>query len=228
MRSYEKNEEIKKYILLSAAILLLFSCASCGQKAEESSSSFEIVYSNDYQLNDRQKNILEGMKLSTNFSELSTSQKRSIQRIEQMLRYLEEKYETEFIYSGYIEPELIQKEELYAYSLSDKKKRIVTVKVDSNGDLTDDYQSRSVSEYCEELIDDWIHSYLGTDDYRYYSTVNACHIEMSEIENDNFQWKYGASNIIFIKMDEYNFDELEKFAVNYAKFLYEPYIVRST
>ena len=88
----------------------------------------------------------------------------------------------------------MQSEELYVYSLSDSKKRTVTVKIDSDGNLTDDYQSKSVADYCEELINDWIRSYLGTDDYRYFSITNACHIEMSEIKNADFQWKYDSLN----------------------------------
>lgn len=208
---------MKKLIaLLTIAILASTCITSCGSKKENGHR-----WENLDTLNEWQINLLEAQELPTDIEKLTPTQKRSIQHIYEMITYLNEKYDEEFVYAGYIEPELMQEEELYAYSLSDKKKRTVTVKVDSNGDLTDDYKSRSVSDYCEELIDNWIYSYLGTDDYRYYSTVNACHIEMSEIENDNFQWKYGASNIIFIKMDEYDFDELEKFAVNYAKFLYE-------
>lgn len=44
---------------------------------------------------------------------------------------------------------------------------------------------------------------------------------MNEIVDEKLQWKYGASNIIFIKADVCNMDEVEEFAVNYAKFLYE-------
>ncbi|MDE5854011.1 MAG: hypothetical protein K2H19_03000 [Ruminococcus sp.] len=44
---------------------------------------------------------------------------------------------------------------------------------------------------------------------------------MSEMVDENFQWKYGASNIIFIKADVYNMEQIEEFAVNYAKFPYE-------
>lgn len=205
---------MKKIIaLLTIAILASTCTTSCGSK-KESGHKWENLDT----LNEWQMNLLEAQELPTDIEKLTPTQKRSIQHIYEMITYLNEKYDEEFVYAGYIEPGLMQEEELYAYSLSDKKKRTVTVKVDSNGDLTDDYKSRSVSDYCEELIDNWIYSYLGTDDYRYYSTVNACHIEMSEIENDNFKWKYGASNMIFIKMKEYDFDELEKFAVNYAKF----------
>ena len=172
-------------------------------------------------LNEWQKNLLEAEGLPTDIDQLTSSQQISIQHIYEMITYLNEKYGEEFVYKGYIEPGVMQSEELYAYSLSDKKKRTVTVKIDSDGNLTDDYQSKSVADNCEELIDDWIHSYLGNDDYRYYSSTFASYIEMSEIENNDFQWRYGALNIIFIKMDKYDYDTLEKFAVNYAKFLYE-------
>lgn len=215
---------MKKKIILCLALTLSCFIISCNNEAKKESDlkdKYTIDYSDDYQLNDRQRHLLDAMGLPSDFSKLDDSQKRSIQRIEHMLSYLEEKYGTEFIYSGYIEKGINESEKLYAYSLLDEKRNTVTVKVDKDGNFTDDYHQLSVHEYCEELINNWIYSYLGTDDYRYFSRVNACHIEMAEIENANFQWKYGASNIIFIKMDEYDFDELEKFAVNYAEFLYE-------
>lgn len=208
---------MKKLTALLTIAIIASTCITSCESKKESGHKWENLDT----LNEWQMNLLEAQELPTDIDKLTPTQKRSIQHIYEMITYLNVKYDEEFVYAGYIEPGLMQEEELYAYSLSDKKKRTVTVKVDSNGDLTDDYKSRSVSDYCEELIDNWIYSYLGTDDYRYYSRVNACHIEMSEIENENFQWKYGASNIIFIKMDEYDFDELEKIAVNYAEFLYD-------
>lgn len=211
---------MKKLIsLITTAILAASMVTSCGKNNDSSQTGHNWQHSET--LNEWQKNLLEAEGLPTDIEKLTPTQKRSIQHIYEMITYLNEKYGEEFVYKGYIEPGAMQSEELYAYSLSDKKKRTVTVKIDSDGNLTDDYQSKSVADYCEELIDDWIHSYLGTDDYRYFATTNACHIEMSEIKDENFQWKYGSSNIIFIKMDEYSFDELEKFAVNYAKFLHE-------
>lgn len=210
----------KQIALLTSAILAVSMVTSCG-KSINSSSQTGHKWQNSETLNEWQKNLLEAEGLPTDIDQLTPSQKRSIQHIYEMITYLNEKYDEEFVYAGYIEPGAMQSEELYAYSLSDKKKRTVTVKIDSDGNLTDDYQSKSVADYCEDLIDDWIHSYLGTDDYRYFATPNACYIEMSEIKDENFQWKYGATNMIYLKMDEYNFDELEKFAVNYAKFLYE-------
>lgn len=215
---------MKKKIILCLALTLSYFMISCNNEAKKESDlkdKYTVDYSDDYQLNDRQKNLLDAMGLPDDFSKLDDSQKRSIQRIEHMLSYLEEKYGTEFIYSGYIEKGVNESETLYAYQKDLGSSYTVTVKAVSDYEFTDNYSDASVAKYAENLINGFIEDYLNTDDYRYYARTNACHIEMSEIENADFQWKYGASNIIFIKMDEYDFDELEKFAVNYAEFLYE-------
>ncbi len=223
---------MKKLIaLITTAIISASMVSSCGKAGDSSNvssttslSSSGHKWQNSDTLNEWQIDLLEAQGLPTDIEQLTPSQKRSIQHIYEMITYLNEKYDEEFVYAGYVEPGVMDEEVLYARSLSDEKQRAVTVKIDDNGAFTDDYQSKSVSDYCEELIDNWIHSYLEKDDYRYYSVVNACDIQMSEIKNDDFQWKYGAENMIFIKMNEYDFDTLEKFAVNYAKFLYEHHI----
>ena len=173
----------KAIALIITAILTASMVTSCGKS---NSSQTGHNWQNSETLNEWQKNLLEAEGLPTDIEKLTPTQKRSIQHIYEMINYLNEKYDEEFVYKGYLEPGAMQSEELYAYSLSDKKKRTVTVKIDSDGNLTDDYQSKSVADNCEELIDDWIHSYLGTDDYRYFATTNACHIEMSEIKDENF------------------------------------------
>lgn len=196
--------------LLTAAILAATCTTGCGKLSKPKLDSWQIE-------------LLEAEGLSTEYSELTAEQKHFIDRVGEMINYLNQKYDAEFVYYDYEPPELLNSEKLYAYPKSTgigNGKYLVTVKA-RNGGFEDDFHDFSVGELAEELINNWIHSYLGTDDYRYYSRVNACNIKMSEIENENFQWKYGASNIIFIKMDKYDFDELEKFAVNYAKFLYE-------
>lgn len=143
----------KAIALIITAILAASMVTSCGKS---NSSQTGHNWQNSETLNEWQKNLLEAEGLPTDIEKLTPTQKRSIQHIYEMITYLNEKYGEEFIYKGYIEPGAMQSEELYAYSLSDNKKRTVTVKIDSDGNLTDDYQSKSVADYCEELIDDWI------------------------------------------------------------------------
>lgn len=215
---------MKRIIIVLMIILLATSAiSSCGKDVSSKDKS-DYKWQNEETLNDWQKNLLEAEGLPTELDELTASQKYSIQRIYEMITYLNKKYGTEFIYAGYIQPGINESEKLYAYPEnigSGGGGNIVTVKVDKNGEFTDDYSSIGVKEYSEQLINDFITSYLGTDDYFYFSTVNACKIEMSEIVDGNFQWKYGASNIIFIKAEEFDIEQVEKFTVSYAKFLYE-------
>ena len=49
----------------------------------------------------------------------------------------------------------------------------------------------------------------------------ACDIKMSEIENGDFQWKYGGSFILFLKEDICNINNVENLALKYSKFFYE-------
>ena len=205
---------MRRIISILISLCLLLVTVSCGKQSESESKP---------KLSEWQTELLEAKGLPTEYDNLTSEQKHFIDRVGEIIDYLNQKYDEEFIYYDYKPAELMDSEKLYAYPKSTgigNGKYLVTVKA-RNGGFEDDYHDFSVGELAEELINDWIHSYLGTDDYRYYSRVNACNIKMSEIENENFQWKYGASNIIFIKMDKYDFDELEKFAVNYAKFLYE-------
>ena len=210
----------RKICLIFLTVFMAVGSISCQNKQTEQQSSFTIEYGDDYRLNDRQKNILTAEGLSTDFSKLEISQKRSIQRIEQMLCYLETNYGTEFVYSGYIEPGINESEKLYAYPKNIGARQTITVKAKGDG-FTDDYYDYSVADYAEELIDGYLSEQFSKEDYRYFESTNACDIKMSEIVDANFQWKYGASNIIFIKADVCNMDEVEEFAVNYAKFLYE-------
>lgn len=204
---------MKKIITLSLILTLSLNLVSCGSTAEESSK-----------LNDWQIEILQAEGLPTEYDELTISQQHSIKRIYEMINYLNEKYKEEFIYVQYIQKELNESEKLIAYPRSvgaEEGKYLVTVKVGNDGVFTDDYFDYSVADYSESLINDFIGSYFDEEDYRYFSSPNACDIKKTEIIDGNFQWKYGAANNIFIKEVVCDMDEVEKFAVEYAKFLYE-------
>lgn len=188
-------------------------------KLNNSSVSSELT-----ELNDWQKSVLEKMKLSTEVNELSDSQRYNIQRIYEMKSYLDEKYGTEFEYVGYIAGSYMESEQFLAYPKNmgmEYGKNLVTVQIEDDGAFTDNYSSFEVRDYCESLLEDYLEQYFEPEDYRSYPMVNACHIEKSEIIDDDFQWKYGVSNIIFIKEDKFDLEETEKFASHFAQWLYE-------
>ena len=174
-------------------------------------------------LNDWQKEVLAAEGLPTEADQLTDAQLRSIQRICEMITYLNDKYDEEFIYAGYLEPAENQTETLYAYPRllgNDYGRNTVTVKAAKDG-FTDDYHDKSVVDYYNELVTDFIHDYFDSDDFVVFTRVNACDITKEEVVDGDFQWKLGVSDIIFVNEDICNADQVEEFAVNYAKWLYE-------
>ena len=174
-------------------------------------------------LNDWQKEVLAAEGLPTEADQLTDAQLRSIQRIYEMITYLNDKYDEEFIYAGYLEPAANQTETLYAYPRllgNDYGRNTVTVKAAKDG-FTDDYSDRSIVDYAEKMANDFMKDYFDSDQVIAFFKVNACDIKKNEVVDGDFQWKLGVSDIIFVNEDICNANQVEEFAVNYAKWLYE-------
>ena len=223
---------MKKLITLFTATITSVVClGSCGRtqttkppqtSINTSQAETSIQTSNDI-LNDWQKEVLAAEGLPTEADQLTDAQLRSIQRIYEMITYLNDKYDEEFIYAGYLEPASNQTETLYAYPRllgNDYGRNTVTVKADKDG-FTDDYSDRSIVDYAEEMANDFMKDYFDSDQVIAFFKVNACDIKKNEVVDGDFQWKLGVSDIIFVNEDICNADQVEEFAVNYAKWLYE-------
>lgn len=223
---------MKKLITLFTATITSVVClGSCGRtqttkppqtSINTSQAETSIQTSNDI-LNDWQKEVLAAEGLPTEANELTDSQLRSIQRIYEMITYLNNKYNEEFIYAGYLEPAANQTETLYAYPRllgNDYGRNTVTVKATNDG-FSDDYSDRSIIDYAEEMANDFMKDYFDSDQVIAFFRVNACDIEKNEVIDGDFQWKLGVSDIIFVNENICNADQVEEFAANYAKWLYE-------
>ncbi len=205
---------MKKIFSVITAAVMISAMFSCGAKDRTKSES---------NLNGWQKELLAAEGLPTEADELTDSQLRSIQRIYEMITYLNEKYDEEFIYGGYLEPAANQTETLYAYPRllgADYGRNTVTVRATKDG-FTDDYSERSIVDYAEKMANDFMKDYFKSDQVIAFFSVNACDIEKNEVVDGDFQWKLGVSDIIFVNEDICNADQVEEFAVNYAKWLYE-------
>ncbi len=205
---------MKKIFSVITAAVMISAMFSCGAKDRTKSVK---------NLNDWQKELLAAEGLPTEADELTDSQLHSIQRIYEMITYLNEKYDEEFIYGGYLEPAANQTETLYAYPRllgADYGRNTVTVRATKDG-FTDDYSDRSVVDYYNELVTDFIHDYFNSDDFAVFTDINACDIQKSEVIDCDFQWKLGVFDSIFLSESICTQDDVEKFAVNFAKYLYE-------
>ena len=223
---------MKKLITLFTATITSVVClGSCGrtqttkppQTSINTSQAETLIQTSNDILNDWQKEVLAAEGLPTEADELTDSQLKSIQRIYEMITYLNDKYDEEFIYAGYLEPASNQTETLYAYPRllgADYGRNTVTVKAAKDG-FTDDYSDRSIVDYAEEMANDFMKDYFDSDQVIAFFKVNACDIKKNEVIDGDFQWKLGVSDIIFVNEDICNADQVEEFAVNYAKWLYE-------
>ena len=167
-------------------------------------------------------NLLEAEGLPTEYDQLTVKQQNTIDRVWKMISYLNKKYDEEFVYVDYIPPELNQSETLTAYPRSTGSgngKYLVTVKT-TRGGFKDNYFDFSVEDLAEELTNEFLTEHFG-DSYKYFVSPLACDVKMSEMEDGKFQWKYGASNRIFLLEELCSVDNLEEFAVEYAQFLYD-------
>ena len=214
---------MKKLIaLMTTAIISASMVSSCG-KAGNSSSGHK--WQNSDTLNEWQKSLLEAQELPTDIEQLTPSQKRSIQHIYEMITYLNEKYDEEFVYAGYVEPDVMDEETLYAYPKqfgAEGGKNTVEVTLDEKGNFTDTYSDMGVSSYLEKLIGDYVRSYFKSDEIAYFMSVNASDIKsMDEVKNGDFNWDIGVANDFFFAADNVTKEEIEAFIPEFAKWLYK-------
>ena len=214
---------IKRSIALILSLLCLVSCG----KAGNSSSGHK--WQNSDTLNEWQIDLREAQELPTDIEQLTPSQKRSIQHIYEMITYLNEKYDEEFVYAGYVEPGVMDEETLYAYPKqfgSEGGKNTVEVTLDEKGNFTDTYSDMGVSSYLEKLIGDYVRGYFKSDEIAYFMTVNASDIKsMDEVKNGDFNWDIGVMNSFFFSDEYFTAEDLEAFAPQFAKWLYKHKIV---
>ena len=218
----------KQIALLTSAVLAVSMVTSCGKSTNISSQTGH-KWENSETLNEWQIDLLESQGLPTDIEQLSPTQKRSIQHIYEMITYLNEKYDEEFVYAGYVEPGLMDEETLYAYPKqygAEGGKNTVEVTLDENGDFTDDYQGASVADYCEKLIGDYIKDYFKSDEIAYFMTSYDSNIEsMEDVRNGNFNWKIGVTNVFFFSDKYFTAEDIEAFVPQFARWLYEHKIV---
>lgn len=213
----------KTIIIMFLAVFMTLSVISCGNQNDEQSDN-TVIYSDDYQLSDRQKNLLEVMDMPTEFSELDKAQKHTIQRIEQMLCYLEKKYKKTFIYYAYDDPKYGASERLWAYAEDESRSNIVTVRVDKDGSFLDDYVGIGVVAYAEKKVNNYVMEYFDSNQFfhSFVGTNGTPHKEgIKKVKNDDFKWEVGTQGVMLINSSICTPDELFEFAKDFRNQLRE-------
>ena len=161
-------------------------------------------------LNERQKAILREVNLSDNCSELSNTNIKRINRIEEMLQHLENKYNKTFHYLGYHVPELLEKDEwLSAYTDELGENNYVKL----YGNYEDDYTSVYSQKVLKDDIDKKIVSVSENNSFKVY--VTSSNYSGTVVPSNIEDIKNNASNVgtyIIIKGKNISSDIIEKYS----------------
>lgn len=168
------------------------------------------------------------MELPTDYEQLNYTQQHAIKRIEIMLRYLEEKYEMEFSYAGYVPAGAMESEHLTAYPTADgmgEGANLITVKPYGET-FKDNYSDKEIREYYESLVSAFIEDYFQSEqavfiNYRFSSSFN----DISEVTDDNFHYKASTETLIFVSDTICNEAQIKTFAETFKLWLEEHEII---
>ncbi len=178
---------MQKRIVLLIAVLSLMLCGCAGKAPDSSASgqpesaqvvqteSAEAGQSEKYtvELTERQKKILRDEGLPEEYDRLTDSQKNAIVKIESALSYLEETYEDEFEYTGYVSGGL-DGEYVTAKISGTLPEKIVTVYISyKNGKYSyfDNYEAKIAEEEYKKEITDFLSGYLDPADFQVYAEI---------------------------------------------------------
>lgn len=170
---------MQKRIVLLITVLSLMLCGCAGKAPDSSASgqpeSAEAGQSEKYtvELTERQKKILRDEGLPEEYDRLTDSQKNAIVKIESALSYLEETYEDEFEYTGYVSGGL-DGEYVTAKISGTLPEKIVTVYISyKNGKYlySDNYEAKIAEEEYKKEITDFLSGYFDPADFQVYAEI---------------------------------------------------------
>ncbi|MDE6952560.1 MAG: hypothetical protein K2P09_01965 [Erysipelotrichales bacterium] len=178
------------FILLAIAIMI--GMRNYTVKKTDNSKAPKVI------LNERQKEILFKEGLSTNYEELELSQQMAIVAIEDMLKYVENKYDIPFKYSGYIAASPLEPEQLKAYPvLKDKVGDRITVTKTDEG-YEDDYISIASNDIYTSYILTGIQDLIPETMIKVYTEITKTSLLKVPEDGKDFDGTTEAAIFVFI------------------------------
>ena len=172
-------------------------------------------------LSQRQKDILLAQDLPTEYKDLSISQQRAIVAIENMLCYVEEKYNTSFSYAGYIAASTLEKEHMRAFPTSgDIEVDSFTITRTDDG-YEDDFiniitNTKFTSYICESLK-----SLAPNTEIKVFTEITETFLLEVPTNNADFDGKVESSLWIFVDKATFAEQNLNNFKVRFTTFMKE-------
>ena len=193
------------YFTLLVALILMIGVCGCTMNHNEKPSNSTVT------LTERQVAILEQYGLPVNYEELTTTQQEAIVTIEEMLCYVEEKYNQKFAYAGYTPNGLIESEHMRAYPVSGNEETdTFTISKSENG-FVDDYINIAVNPRLCDYVLSSAQRLVPDTQIKIYAEVTETSLTDPSANETAFDGTTEA--ILWIFLDGATFDEakLEEF-----------------
>ena len=206
------NKKLEKNIIISTSfiiiIILVILVINNSIRNKQTNSS-------EVELTPRQINILKQQNLSTNYNDLNLDQKESIDRIEEMFKYLDEKYKNyQFEYKGYITAKNIENEQL----IVEYNYKTCTV-TNKNKQLTDDCTNIIIKKDYEKYIEQFFNN-NEISNVKIYADI-AETTEKYNISKYIFDDTTESRNMIFIDGKNYTEEEANQLIEMYKNWITE-------
>ena len=157
-RSFSLGSSRISVVLLITLVLILTGCKSVDLGKKKTEDRVE--------LSERQISILKQENLPVDYEKLGGPQKKSIMEIEELLLYLEDKYDVSFSYVAYYNATVLEPEHLSARAENGDKGDIVTVtrKYSDEGDvsISDNYPSIAAKVIYRPFINEKMDEMIGS------------------------------------------------------------------
>lgn len=172
---------MKIKVLCLMILIVVVGVSGCGMEQNKMELKKANMYAN-VELTQRQKNILEEQGLSTEVNDLTVIQIKSIIAIEEILSYLENKYDKSFVYVGYTPASSLEQESLRAcISGGDPQFDSFDVKRTEDG-YEDDYMLVAIRDDYTNYIEELLKSELKNESLRLFAQIYTT--ELTELPED--------------------------------------------
>ena len=174
------------------------------------------------ELNSRQIQILEDQGLPQNYSELLFSQKKAIVAIEELLSYVESKYDIEFCYAGYVEASVLEAERLIVYPAGGTESTdCFSITRSSDGTITDEYMNVALRAGYSELVLSLVEDALISENAKVFVDVTKTTLTSVPDDIDQLKGNVEGVSVIFVDGSVMSGEQFESFVSSVKQALEE-------
>ncbi|NJE73938.1 hypothetical protein E0L15_04855 [Pseudoflavonifractor sp. SW1122] len=200
-------------------ILILLTIGGCG--CTMINSEWPSNNESNISLTQRQKDILIEQGLSTEYAELSVAQQEAIVEIENMLCYVENKYNIAFSYAGYSAQGPLEQEHMRAFPTSGNKETDSFTITKTDDGYEDDYINIAANPMFVSYVSDGIKAILPNTEVKVFAEITKTSLVEVPTADTDLQGKIESSMWVFIDGATLSVEDFANFKTGFNEFLTE-------